>query len=157
MTKIGEVDSVPARKVAAALLIEGGGRLLLQLRDDLPGILQPGKIGLFGGHREVGESALECAVREIREEIGCRIRQDEFEHVMSLDGLDPEIQGGRVKGEFYVVRNISLDRLIISEGKLLILSVDEILNIAERLTPIASIVVDQLIRCGRLRLGLGKV
>ena len=44
---------VPAhREIACAILIDPQGRFLLQRRDDAPNILYPGKIGLFGGHRE---------------------------------------------------------------------------------------------------------
>ena len=43
------------REVSCAIILDTLGRFLLQLRDNVPGILQPGKIGLFGGHREDGE------------------------------------------------------------------------------------------------------
>jgi hypothetical protein len=52
------------REGAAAILIGSDGRLLLQLRDNLPHVSDPGKIGLFGGRREGDESFLECVVRE---------------------------------------------------------------------------------------------
>jgi 8-oxo-dGTP diphosphatase len=42
------------------------------LRDDITGIIHPGKVGLFGGHREGDEAYLECIVREIHEEIVVR-------------------------------------------------------------------------------------
>ena len=54
-----------AREVAGAILIATSGRLLLQQRDDVAGILYPGMIGLFGGHREGAETFLECVVREV--------------------------------------------------------------------------------------------
>jgi hypothetical protein len=44
------------REVAAALMIDTRGRFLLQQRDNIPGILFPGKIGLFGGPREGDET-----------------------------------------------------------------------------------------------------
>ena len=47
------------REVSAALIIDTRGRFLLQQRDNIPGILFPGKIGLFGGHREGEETFLE--------------------------------------------------------------------------------------------------
>jgi hypothetical protein len=40
------------REIACAIIVDAQGRFLLQQRDDVPGILQPGKVGLFGGHRE---------------------------------------------------------------------------------------------------------
>jgi len=40
------------REIASAVIIDTQGRFLLQQRDQVPGIAQSGKIGLFGGHRE---------------------------------------------------------------------------------------------------------
>ncbi len=56
--------------VAVALaLLEREGRWLLQLRDDLPGIVAPGHWGLFGGHLDPGETPEQALRRELREEI----------------------------------------------------------------------------------------
>ena len=54
--------------VAVAILYQKG-RFLLQLRDDIPGILYPGHWGLFGGHLELGETPEEALKRELLEEI----------------------------------------------------------------------------------------
>jgi 8-oxo-dGTP diphosphatase len=51
------------REIASAVLVDTNGRLLLQLRDDIPSIIFPGKVGLFGGHREEDETFLERVVR----------------------------------------------------------------------------------------------
>jgi hypothetical protein len=56
------------REFACAILIDS---FLLQQRDDVPGVFQRGKIGLFGGHREGDETFLQCIVREIHEEVSC--------------------------------------------------------------------------------------
>ncbi len=55
------------REIACAVLVDPHGRFLLQRRDNVPNILYPGKIGLFGGHREGEETFLECVVREVSE------------------------------------------------------------------------------------------
>jgi len=44
-------------------------QLLLQLRDDKPGIVHPGQWGLIGGSVNPGETNLEALNREISEEI----------------------------------------------------------------------------------------
>lgn len=49
------------------------GRVLLQLRDDKPEIPYPNTWCIPGGLREDDESALECAVRELDEEMGLRV------------------------------------------------------------------------------------
>ena len=56
--------------VAVALaMLERQGRWLLQLRDDIEGIVHPGTWALFGGHLEAGESPEIALRRELLEEI----------------------------------------------------------------------------------------
>ena len=54
------MSDLETRETAGALLVDIEGRFLLQRRDNVPGILYPGHIGLFGGHRE-GEERF-CSV-----------------------------------------------------------------------------------------------
>jgi 8-oxo-dGTP diphosphatase len=82
--------SKPTREIAAAILFDPAGCILLQRWDDKPGIMQPGKVGMFGGHREGAESFLDCVVREVREEISCHVPADRFRHLLTLNGADPE-------------------------------------------------------------------
>lgn len=123
------------REIAAALLIDINGDLLLQRRDSIPHIIQPGKVGLFGGHREGEETFLECVVREITEEIGHHIPADRFQHLFSLDGVDPERPGGHLRGEFFIAYDVPTDALVITEGKLLIVLPDAIEKMQTELTP----------------------
>lgn len=60
------------------LLQDGDDRVLMQLRDDVPGIAGPGKWCLFGGHLDPGETILEAAIREMEEETGLIVRPDEL-------------------------------------------------------------------------------
>jgi 8-oxo-dGTP pyrophosphatase MutT (NUDIX family) len=57
-------------KQAAVLLPYRDGKVLMQLRDEKEGIVCPGQWGFFGGEVELGETPIECARRELREEIG---------------------------------------------------------------------------------------
>jgi 8-oxo-dGTP pyrophosphatase MutT (NUDIX family) len=57
-----------AVEVALAML-RRDGRWLMQLRDDIPGIVAPGCWGLFGGHLDPGETPEQAARRELLEEI----------------------------------------------------------------------------------------
>ena len=54
--------------VAVAILYQDK-KFLMQLRDDIPGILYPGCWGLFGGHLEPGETPETGLKRELEEEI----------------------------------------------------------------------------------------
>lgn len=60
----------PRRREVAIAILQAGDRYLLQLRDNIPGIVYPGYWGLFGGHLEAGESPEEAIARELVEEIG---------------------------------------------------------------------------------------
>jgi 8-oxo-dGTP diphosphatase len=54
----------------AVAMLERQGEWLLQLRDDIPGIVHPGTWGLFGGHLDPGETPEQAVRRELVEEIG---------------------------------------------------------------------------------------
>ena len=53
----------------AVAMLEREGRWLLQLRDDIEGIVHPGTWGLFGGHLDPGETPEQALRRELEEEI----------------------------------------------------------------------------------------
>ena len=73
----------------SAVLIDVLGRYLFQRRDEVPGILSPGKVGLFGGQREMGETYLQCVVREVEEEIGYFVHPGRFKFLVPYERLDP--------------------------------------------------------------------
>ena len=56
--------------VVALAMLQQQGSWLLQLRDDISGIVAPGCWGLFGGQLEPGESPEQGLRRELIEEIG---------------------------------------------------------------------------------------
>ncbi|OEJ35129.1 NUDIX domain-containing protein [Streptomyces subrutilus] len=59
---------------ASALIHDGDGRYLLHLRDDVPGIWEPGSWALLGGGREPQDGSLEATVRrELAEEAGLEV------------------------------------------------------------------------------------
>jgi len=136
------MSSQPAeayREVSAAILVGTCGRILLQQRDDKPGLLYAGLIGLFGGHREGSETHLDCLQRELVEEIGEQVAPERCEHLVSFAVQYP--QGGGVKGEFYVVRGLPIDRLVIMEGSPLIVAQSEMPALLPRMTPSCCYVV----------------
>ena len=138
------------REVAAALIIDQRGRFLLQQRDDVPGILFPGKIGLFGGHREGNESFLECVVREVHEEISFFIPPERFEHLASYRGSDPYIAGGTLWRELYLTTDVPVEPLRITEGSLLIAEMDDVPALVPRFAPSAHAAIHEyLTRTGR--------
>lgn len=65
-------------QIAQVLLFDGGGRLLIYLRDDKPEIPFPNHWDLFGGHLEAGETPEQALVREVREELGITLKDWQF-------------------------------------------------------------------------------
>lgn len=54
---------------AGVILRDSEGRILLQHRDDKKEISSPNSWCIFGGRIEKGETPIDCAVREIKEEL----------------------------------------------------------------------------------------
>ena len=135
------MNSPTHREVACALIIDTFGCFLLQQRDDIPSIIQAGKIGMFGGHREARESFLECVAREIREEISYAVPEHRFEYLASYNDADIEAGVGTLHGEFFILRDIPVDELVVTEGSLRIVRPDEIDSLTNSLTPIAKMLL----------------
>jgi 8-oxo-dGTP diphosphatase len=121
------------REIASAVLIGTCGRVLLQQRDNIPGIRYPGMVALFGGHREAGETFLECVTREVREEIGFPVPAARFEPLIRYTATYSD--GGGLAGEFFVVRDIPVDDIVVREGSLLAVQRDELPALLYRMPP----------------------
>jgi 8-oxo-dGTP pyrophosphatase MutT (NUDIX family) len=130
------------REGAAAIVIATDGRFVMQLRDDKPGIVDPGKISLFGGRREGDESFRDCIVREIHEELGCYLLPERFEHLASWSGSGHAITGGDFRAEIFVVRSVPAERLTVTEGALRKFTLAELGQIRQSLAPLAQFAID---------------
>ena len=140
------MNALRHREIACALIIDTCGRFLLQQRDDVPGILCPGMVGLFGGHREGVETFVQCVVREVHEEISYFVAPERFDHLASYSGMDADAQGGTVRGEFFVARDVPADALLITEGSLLIAERDDALPLMRRLAPSAQFAMSTFLK-----------
>jgi 8-oxo-dGTP diphosphatase len=131
---------------ACAILIDTHGRFLMQQRDDIPGILYPDKVGLFAGHREDGESFLECVVREVEEEIGYSVPAERFTFLASF--IEPSADGNGVSGygELFVATDIPTDGLKITEGALLIVSPQDIMTLEPKFSPETRVAMNTLLK-----------
>jgi 8-oxo-dGTP diphosphatase len=93
------------------LLIENReGRVLLQLRDNKPGIPYPNRWGTFGGRIEEGETPEEAIAREVREELDYELSDPEWFGNFPFDGYD--IHMYRV-----VDHTLDLEDLAVKEGQ----------------------------------------
>jgi 8-oxo-dGTP diphosphatase len=66
-----------------AVLVDAAGRVLLQLRDDIPTIPFPGMWAIPGGMLEPPETPLACIVREVAEELGVEMAPADVTHLMT--------------------------------------------------------------------------
>jgi 8-oxo-dGTP diphosphatase len=112
----------PPMSVEVALaVLEREGRWLLQLRDDIEGIVHPGTWGLFGGHLDSGETPELALRRELQEEIGWRAGE------LSYWFADRDTH--RILHVFRGALTVSLDRLRLQEGPDMVLATaDELLS-----------------------------
>ncbi len=101
----------------AGVVIWGrSGDLLLQQRDNIPGISSPGMISTFGGGGEEGETAIQCAVREIREETNLEI---DPEHILPLLKREKRFKGPTIIPIYtFGVMDVAEDGLHVTEGSL---------------------------------------
>ena len=132
------------REIACAVLLDPHGRFLLQRRDNVPNILYPGRIGLFGGHREGEETFLECVVREVSEETGYLALPERFEHLGRYIGPDLEVPNATVAGLYYVLRGVLAESLTVTEGSLLVLQEEELPSLAQEFAPSVTVALRML-------------
>ena len=135
--------TVNRREIACAIMIGQDDNFLLQLRDDKPGLLFSGMIGLFGGHREGMESFLDCARREVLEETGFAPEKSAFEPLVEYKTRYPD--GAEVEGHYFVLRNVPEDKLVITEGTLVSVLPYELPNYLPRMTPATCFVIKTFI------------
>jgi 8-oxo-dGTP diphosphatase len=137
------------REGSAAILIDMDGRLLMQLRDNVPHIVDPGKISLFGGRREGKESFLDCIVRETYEEIGYYLPPARFERIARWFGPDYAVPDGIFRAEVFLARAVPVEKLTITEGRLKIVEVDALEEILHSLALPAQFAIQTFLK--RLR------
>ncbi len=105
----------------ALAMLEREGRWLLQLRDDIEGIVHPGLWGLFGGHLDPGEKPAQAIRRELREEIGWEADSLPF----WFEHRDPRLTAHYFRGSL----TVPLAELTLTEGQDMVLAgLDELLS-----------------------------
>lgn len=93
--------------VAIAILHQQN-KFLLQLRDDIPGIIYPGHWGLFGGHIEPGETPDVAVKRGLLEEIG---------YIPPLlSKFDCYTNTNKVRHVYHAPLTVELNQLVLGEG-----------------------------------------
>lgn len=100
---------------SGVILQAKNGAYILQRRDDIPGIQNPGMLSFFGGRRFRNETAIDCAKRELLEETGLEISGDRFNHIGTYSA--PEEYGGWTLCDYYLVDDIEFSDVKFYEGQ----------------------------------------
>ncbi len=91
----GDGESLPTIRIAAALILNERGEVLLVRKRGTQAFMQP------GGKLEPGESATAALERELHEELGCRVRQTRSLGVFSAAAANEP--GHRVEATLFAV------------------------------------------------------
>jgi 8-oxo-dGTP pyrophosphatase MutT (NUDIX family) len=126
------IDAEHPQAAAIVLLLTPDGRVVLQLRDDIPNIDNPGMITAFGGMAERGETPITCALRELLEETGLQPDPGDLRYVGAAAKLD--WRGINTACVCFVIEGIDPAALVITEGRAIVLSLAEIAS-DPRVTP----------------------
>lgn len=85
-TPLGDLPADPVTRAAVVVACDARGRVLLQLRDDLPGVAAPGQWCVFGGGVEGDEGLAQAAAREFAEETGVALSPELFQPLAAVAG-----------------------------------------------------------------------
>lgn len=109
------VDIDETKIGAHAILINLQGKLILQKRDENEGIVNPGKIALFGGSLRKGETVLEGLKRELFEELELDISNAEICKVGTINKTKI-VDGQDYEANIFIVKPVNENSLVVHEG-----------------------------------------
>lgn len=101
--------------VASVVLVNPGGLLIFQERDNKPGILNPGMITPWGGAVEEDEDVLAAAKREIKEELDMDVEKSDFSQFGVFE-RGYEIDGRPVVNYVFLLEGVDQNSLVVLEG-----------------------------------------
>ncbi|HRY82481.1 MAG TPA: NUDIX domain-containing protein [Candidatus Moranbacteria bacterium] len=102
------------KKIAAIILENDKGEILLYLRDNKPNIPFPHHWDLFGGYVEEGETPEEALIREVKEELNFDLKEYKFFKKYEC------LEGDAHQNEKYVYIgkiNLPLEKITLQEGE----------------------------------------
>ncbi len=102
------------KKVAAIILENNKGEILLYLRDNKPDIPFPHHWDLFGGHVEPGETLEVALVREVKEELG--IKLDNYRFFKKYECLEGDV-APNIKYVYVAKLDKPISELTLKEGE----------------------------------------
>ena len=97
------------RQGCSILFVNQQRQILLFLRDDFPHIPYPNTWDMPGGHVEQGETAAQCIVREMKEEMGLDLEGFELFSVREFSD--------RLEHTFWKAADLNIDEISLQEGQ----------------------------------------
>ena len=116
-------DAQHTHAAAGVVLLTGEGRVILQLRDDIPNIDNPGMITPFGGSADPGETPKTCALRELAEETSLAPDAESLAFLGEASRVD--FRGRATACVYFLVEGVEPDILQVTEGQAIVLSLDD--------------------------------
>lgn len=98
---------------AAVILVVPDGRVAVQVRDDKPGIDNPGELMLFAGAVESGEEPEQAAARELGEETTLRLPLEPFGAFIK----SPQRHGRAGLVHAFIARDVDVSAIDVREGQ----------------------------------------
>lgn len=100
---------------SGVILVTKENTILLQQRDNKPGIKNPNCITTFGGAMNDNETPLEGAIRELQEETNLKPNPEEL--IFFEDFLKQEDDGSDTTLKIFLLNNVEKEGLEIYEGQ----------------------------------------
>ncbi len=138
------VDIEETKVGAHALLVTKEGKVILQQRDNNPGIVNPGLISTWGGSLQKDEMELAGLKRELFEETELNSENYQvnklgvFKKTIEEDGID-------YLANIFIVSDVDINDLEIHEGKGLVCDFPDELLKSNKLTRITRVVLQKYI------------
>lgn len=136
----------PPGAYTAVLLREAGpkGRFYFQKRTRKQKIFY-GRLAMFGGHRENEETPEECALRELKEELGIEFRGEDLIKIGVVNTFDNRCSGAI--GQLFLITDLDRARVqrrnVNAEGALVRLKPAAIARNLAKMTPVTAFAVLQ--------------
>lgn len=107
------------KRYVGVILQDTQGRLVLQKRENKPGVIAPGEISTFGGEIEDGETTYEAAIRELKEELDLSLTKEDLFFLYAWPPEDEEDH--QVKRTILILRRqVEPEELKLQEGEAIV-------------------------------------
>jgi len=135
------VDQEETKVGAHAILATAEGKIIIQQRDNNPGIVNPGLIALFGGTLRSGDLIEEGLKRELKEEVNLDVEKysvaklNIYHKTKELDGMDYIVH-------VFLIKGVKTNDIEVHEGLGFICDYPENILKSDKLTRITRLAVE---------------